>query len=546
MEDYECWHLEAVGAYSHDWIQQQDDYPGSDAEDTADKFESNGDKEKVLREELDEESEPDDLDDLQTCRYFAEKELEQRGLADFDKVRHIDTWEESTLRAYAKTGEISLLPTVHSSISDLSGKPLLVFATVADSKERLTMSDDEKMASWFAVGATVIGEAKSSTELRPAVMVMTAVGPNLPPVQSIEFAVQDLHSTLQSGVTQMRKENASGMKAKPVGIFVASKSVVVKYQGLNLNGISYKTWLGIRQSEEAVRGQNEPSQFGDNQSASSYGQNEDEFAKALALMKKNDGRDFLEESVIAENARNEAERRVLKEAEASRRANTMSSSNASQLYGSDMRGDLPSEDKLLHRQRCTIFTCGGILEQGDAECCECECPKSELCVCGDCGQPYNPNRHKKCNTTGCGRLFPHHPHYYKFMQRPATKSSAETEKDAEKLTLEKLKKKIECIRFRRVLLDARGDPSIRLCTETQPIEVVDILCRVSTTAAEDITFNQPPIEDYTAAMSYDMIVKTSKALYGKVSKGRLSMWQFLPMEGAWSASWYCSNHVSDF
>ena len=58
VEDYECWHLEAVGAYSHDWIQQQDDYPGSDAEDTADKFESCGHKEKVLREELDEESEP--------------------------------------------------------------------------------------------------------------------------------------------------------------------------------------------------------------------------------------------------------------------------------------------------------------------------------------------------------------------------------------------------------------------------------------------------------------------------------------------------------
>ena len=94
-----------------------------------------------------------------------------------------------------------------------------------------------------------------------------------------------------------------------------------------------------------------------------------------------------------------------------------------------------------------------------------------------------------------------------------------------------------------MLLDARGDPSIRLCTETQPIEVVDILCRVATTAAEDITFNQPPIEDYTAAMSYDMIVKSSKALYGKVSKGRLSMWQSLPMEGPWLASWYCSNHV---
>ena len=76
---------------------------------------------------------------------------------------------------------------------------------------------------------------------------------------------------------------------------------------------------------------------------------------------------------------------------------------------------------------------------------------------------------------------------------------------------------------------------MRLCTETQPIEVVDILCRVSTTAAEDVTFYQPPIDDY---------VKTSKALYGKASKNRLSMWQFLPMEGTWSSSWYYSNHVA--
>ena len=194
--------------------------------------------------------------------------------------------------------------------------------------------------------------------------------------------LQDLHSTLESGVTQMRKENASGMKAKPVGIFVASKSVVVKYQGLNINGDSYKIWLCIKQSEEAVQGMNS-SPFGGNQSASSYGKNEDEFAKALLFMKKNAGMDFLEESIIAENARHEAERRVLREAEAARRTNAhiLSSSNSSQLYGSDKRGDLTSEDKQLHRQRCTIFTCGGILEQGDSECRECECPKSELCVC---------------------------------------------------------------------------------------------------------------------------------------------------------------------
>ena len=148
----------------------------------------------------------------------------------------------------------------------------------------------------------------------------------------------------------------------------------------------------------------------------------------------------------------------------------------------------------------------------------CECPRSELCVCGDCAQPYNPNRHKKCNTAGCGRLFLHHPHYYKTMQKP-NRSLAESDRDAEKMTLDKLKKKVESIRWRRVLMDPRGTLSLRLATETQPVEVVDILCRVSTTVAEDITFNQSPIADFTAAMTYDMIVKSSKALYGRASKG---------------------------
>lgn len=162
VEEYECWHLEAVGAFSYDWIQQQDDYPGSDADDEAAMDGSKGYKEDVLREGLDEESEPEDMEEMQTCQYFAENELEQRGLSNFSKARHIDAWDDSVLRAYAKT---RMLPTVHSSISDLSGKPLLVYTTVVDSKERLTMRDDERMASWFAVGAKVIGEGRSSTEM---------------------------------------------------------------------------------------------------------------------------------------------------------------------------------------------------------------------------------------------------------------------------------------------------------------------------------------------------------------------------------------------
>ena len=317
-----------------------------------------------------------------------------------------------------------------------------------------------------------------------------------------------------------------------MAVLVASKTVAAKYAGRNFSNLSYKSWLGIRQATQAGWRKQQSQQLGNSlgSSVASFGQNEDEFEKARQQMMRSDGRDFLEESTIAEAARQEREREVLKEARSGLSQN--SGSQASMLYGSDTRGELASDDKVLHRQRCAVFTCEGILEQADSECVVCECPRSELCVCGDCAQPYNPNRHKKCNTAGCGRLFSHHPHYYKTMQKPS-RSLADSDKDAEKMTLEKLKKKVESIRWRRVLMDPRGTPSLRLATETQPVEVVDILCRVSTTAAEDITFNQPPIADYTAAMTHDMITKSSKALYGRASKGRLSMWQFMPMEGAW-------------
>ena len=111
-------------------------------------------------------------------------------------------------------------------------------------------------------------------------------------------------------------------------------------------------------------------------SVASFGQNEDEFEKARQQMMRSDGRDFLEESTIAEAARQEMEREVLKEARSGLSQN--SGSQASMLYGSDTRGELASDDKVLHRQRCAVFTCEGILEQADSECVVCECPRSEL------------------------------------------------------------------------------------------------------------------------------------------------------------------------
>ena len=164
-----------------------------------------------------------------------------------------------------------------------------------------------------------------------------------------------------------------------------------------------------------------------------------------------------------------------------------------------------------------------------------------MCTCEGCGQPYNPNRHKKCGTQGCDTLFSHHPHYYKQLKK--SKDSAETDKETEKLTHEKLKKKVDSIRWRRVLQDSRGEASERMATETNPVEVVDILCRWSTTASQDVTFNRPSIPDYTAALAYDICLKSSKALYGSVSKGRASIWQFLPLTGAWKSTWYHFNHV---
>ena len=58
--------------------------------------------------EADEDSEPDDLDDSASCRQVAEKDLLQRGLSDFDRVRHIDTWPEDIVTEFAEIGDVSI------------------------------------------------------------------------------------------------------------------------------------------------------------------------------------------------------------------------------------------------------------------------------------------------------------------------------------------------------------------------------------------------------------------------------------------------------
>ena len=99
----------------------------------------------------------------------------------------------------------------------------------------------------------------------------------------------------------------------------------------------------------------------------------------------------------------------------------------------------------------------------------------------------------------------------------------DADKDAENLTAETMRRKVDGIRWRKVLQDQRGEASIRMINEPNPVEVVDILGRLSTAASQDSTFNRSPIESYTACISYDMVIKSSKALCSSVAKGRLSI-----------------------
>ena len=136
-------------------------------------FGSKGDEEAVLEdqraaaedlarqfpEEADEDSEPEDLGDSASCRQVAEKDLLQRGLSNFDRVRHIDTWPADIVTEFAETGDVAILPLVDEVIRQLAGKPVLLYEMVAVHKERVPMSVSDRLESWFALGAKVVGEA---------------------------------------------------------------------------------------------------------------------------------------------------------------------------------------------------------------------------------------------------------------------------------------------------------------------------------------------------------------------------------------------------
>ena len=128
---------------------------------------------------------------------------------------------------------------------------------------------------------------------------------------------------------------------------------------------------------------------------------------------------------------------------------------ATQLCGVDQRPMLSSQEKALQRSRCPRFTYECIMEKFDLDCCTCECPRLDLCVCKGCRQAYNPNRNRQCGAQGCVRLLPHHPQFYR--QKKEARDEMDADKDAAKLKAENMKRKVDGIRWRKVLQDQRGD-----------------------------------------------------------------------------------------
>ena len=84
------------------------------------------------------------------------------------------------------------------------------------------------------------------------------------------------------------------------------------------------------------------------------------------------GRDFFEEAQMAEIKRRDEEKKVLQEAK---------SSGITPLFGYDQRPKLSSQDMVVGRSRCAIYSCAGILERFESECCLCECVKIDTCTC---------------------------------------------------------------------------------------------------------------------------------------------------------------------
>ena len=395
VKDYEDWHVSHIGAYSTDHIAEQQEYVASDDEE-----QDLGDWQEPLamQEELDEESEPECLDDLATCREVSEKELELRGLINYDVVRNIATWPEEVLKDFAKYGDVHRLPKVSEDIRRLVGQPVLVYEMTIDAKERMTVHVAEQMDAWFSVGGVIVGEANNSNPERETVIVQTISGQGLPPAVAYSVSISDLLSSIELGVQEMKGFINGARVKKTVCILVANQTMLQKYTGRNLRQQTHQEWLGIQNATRAERN------GGLKHDSNQLGQSEDSFAEALNKMNGAQGSDFFEEAQMAEIKRRDDEKKVLQEAK---------SSGITPLFRYDQRPKLSSQDIVVGRSRCAIYSCAGILEKFESECCVCECVKIDMCTCEGCGQPYNPNRHKKCGTQGCDTLFSHHPHVYK-------------------------------------------------------------------------------------------------------------------------------------
>ena len=189
-----------------------------------------------------------------------------------------------------------------------------------------------------------------------------------------------------------------------------------------------------------------------------------------------------------------------------------------------------------------MFTCEGVVRTEDLDCHICDCPKRDNCVCEECGTPFDPNGYKKCKVPSCGRLFPTHKNY-KGKHHVSNKEGIEkaTEKETAEMTTAKLEKKRDLARLRETINNPRGVPAPMLKRETSCVEVVNVLSRVSTScaSADSALYERRPFdENFTAPMSYAMIVKASRGLFGSMSKGRLSLWQFQKGLGAHSRNNY--------
>ena len=118
VAEYEAWHVLQVGMKGLPWIKDQSMLDDSEEESEEEHLHFN-------QEEVHDESEPEDLDNMETCKQVAEKDLAQRGLQDYCVVRHIDTWSSETLSNFAKSGNVAILHQVGEAVKELAGKPVL-------------------------------------------------------------------------------------------------------------------------------------------------------------------------------------------------------------------------------------------------------------------------------------------------------------------------------------------------------------------------------------------------------------------------------------